>query len=82
MGGGATPRSATDYEDSRTLNVYCLKSVPSLESSRKSIGDLNKTSMTSSTCIEIQGRDLMKCKHGDALADVVGGSVREQIALN
>ena len=70
------------HEDSRTLDIYCLKLVPSLESPRKGIGDLNKTSTTSSTCIEIQGRDLMEYKHGDALADVVGGSVGEQIAPN
>jgi hypothetical protein len=71
-----------DHEESRTLHVYCLKLVPNLESPRKGIGDLNKTSTTSSTCIVIQGRDLMECRHVDALADVVGVSVREQIALN
>ena len=71
-----------DHEDLRTLYIYYLKLVPSLESPRKGIGDLNKTSMTSSTCIEIQGRDLMEYWHGDALADVAGGSVGEQIALN
>ena len=64
-----------DHEDSRTLYIYYLKLVPSLESPRKGIGDLNKTSTTSSTCIEIQGRDLMEYRHGDALADVMGGSV-------
>ena len=71
-----------DYEDSRTLHVYCLKPIPSLESPRKGIGDFNKTSTTSSTCIEIQDKDLMESRHSDALADVMGGSVREQIALN
>ena len=71
-----------DHEDSRILHVYCLKLVPSLESPRKGIGDLNKTSTTSSTCIEIQGRDLMEYMHGDTLADVMGGSVGEQITLN
>ena len=71
-----------DHEDSRTLHVYYLKLCPSLKSPRKGIDDLNKTSTTSSTCMEIQGRDLMKYKHSDALADVVGGSVREQIVPN
>ena len=55
-----------DHEDSRTLYIYYLKLVPSLESPRKGIGDLNKTITTSSTCIEIQGRDLMEYRHGDA----------------
>ena len=64
------------------MHIYWLKLVPSLESPRKGIGDLNKTSTTSSTYIEIQGRDLIECRHGDVLVDVVGGSVREQIALN
>ena len=71
-----------DHKDSRTLYVYCLKPVSSLESPRTGIGDLNKTSTTSSTCMEIQGRDLMGCRHGDVIADVVDGSVREQIAPN
>ena len=31
---------------------------------------------------EIQDRDLMEYRHGDALADVVSGSVGEQIAPN
>ena len=71
-----------DHEDSRTLDIYCLKLLPSLESPRKGIDDLNKTSTTSSTCIGLQGRDLMEYRHGDVLADVVGGFIREQIALN
>ena len=33
-----------DHEDSITLYIYYLKLVPSLESPRKGIGDLNKTS--------------------------------------
>ena len=66
----------------RMMHVYCLKLVPSLESPRKGIDDLNKTSTTSFTCMEIQGRDLMEYRHRDALADVVGRSVGEQIALN
>ena len=45
-----------DHEDLRTLYIYYLKLVPSLESPRKGIGDLNKTSTTSFTCMEIQGR--------------------------
>ena len=32
--------------------------------------------------LQIQGRDLKECRHGDALADVMGGSVKKQIALN
>ena len=71
-----------DHEESSTLHIYCLKLVPSLESPRKGIGDLNKTSTTSSTCIVIQGKDLMEYRHGDALANVMGGSVGEPIAPN
>ena len=49
---------------------------------KKGIGNLNKTSTTSSTCIGIKGRDLVKCRHGDTLSDAVDGFVREQITLN
>ena len=48
-----------DHEDLRTLHVYYLKLVPSLESPRKGIDDPNKTSTTSCTCIVMQGRDLI-----------------------
>ena len=71
-----------DHEDSRTLYIYYLKLVPSLELPRKGIDDLNKTSITSSTCIGIQGRDLMEYRHGDVLADIVGGYIGEHIASN
>ena len=40
-----------DLEDLRTLHIYCLKLVHSLESPRRGIHDLHKTSTTSSTCI-------------------------------
>ena len=48
------------------------------------IDDFNKTRhhLLIINYIEIQGRDLMEYRHGDALADVMGISVREQIVSN
>ena len=40
-----------EHKDSRTLYIYYSKLVPSLESPRKGIDDLNKTIMISSTCM-------------------------------
>ena len=40
-----------DHEDSRILDIYCLKLVPSLKSLGKGVDDLNKIGMTSFTCM-------------------------------